>query len=94
MLLGRLLGRAHEPVAAGQPRVLAGPTWLLAHVIRTVAVDAMERYVDAGRAFCEGQVRPSIDEVRAALDTATAATATAIALERAETDAHDRPGAR
>ena len=88
MVLAHLLDQALKPVAAGQPRMLVGPTTVLADLIRAVAVDAMERYIHLGRAFCEGRMTPAPTELRAALDTATACTATAISLVRAEADAH------
>lgn len=85
--LSRLLEQALMPVPTGQPRVIIGPTWLLRHVVRAVAVDAMDSYVASGRAYSEGSAASTADQLRAALDTATACTATLIGLSRAEVDA-------
>jgi hypothetical protein len=85
--ISRLLQVADEPVAAGQPWILVGPTPLVGAVIRHAADAAAYRYVEAWREFRERPDGTTADRLRLALDSANAATAMAIGLARAECDA-------
>lgn len=87
--VARLLTRAHAAVAPGQPWVLTGPSWLLDDVIHSVTRAAVDRYAEAWRAFEDAPDVLNADRLRVALDTASACTATAMALARVQSDATD-----
>lgn len=88
-LITRVLDELRAPVQPDQPRQIVGPTWLLGPVIRGAAAEAAERLQDAVAAFGADTGTPTPDEVRAAVDTASALTATLIALDHAENYAVD-----
>ena len=85
-VLARLVDQARKPAPADQPYDVAGPSRVLAPLIRAAAAAALERYVAAVRAFGT-EADTTADQVRAALDSATAWTATLLALHFVETDA-------
>src|SRR3954468_6542175 len=80
-VLARLLDDLHRSPAEGQARELIGPTWLLDPVIRDAASEAVERLSDAVDVFRADTGTLSSDDVRAAVDTAGACTASLIALD-------------
>lgn len=91
--LSRLMREAYAPWRTDQPVQIVGPTSLLSPLVRTAANKAIDRYVTVATGFlCEAaSVHP--DHVRAALDTASAWTATLLALNRVE-HGDDAPGTR
>jgi len=85
LLISRLLNQLRTPPPPGQQvRQLVGPTWLLGDVIRDAAGTAVARFASAVDEFREDRGTPTPEELRAALETAGAATATLIGLDRAE----------
>jgi hypothetical protein len=64
--------------------LVSGPTSVLAPLVRSAARKAMEEYVAAASAFISDAAAVSPDRLRAALDTASAWTATLLALHRVE----------
>jgi hypothetical protein len=80
-VIAKLLDDLHRHVPDGQPRILEGPTWLLDAVIRDAASEAVERLRDAVDVFRADTGKLSRDGLRAAVDTASACTATLIALD-------------
>jgi len=87
LLISRLLDELHTPAPLGQSREIVGPTWLLAPVIRGAAGEAVARLVAAVDQFREDRGMPSSDQLRVAVDTARAWTATLIGLDHAENHA-------
>jgi hypothetical protein len=88
-LISRVLDDLRAPTPPDQPRQIVGPTWLLAPVIRGAAVEAAERLRDAVSAFASDTCARTPDELRAAVDTASALAATLIGLDHAENHAVD-----
>jgi hypothetical protein len=88
-LITRLLDDLRAPTPPDQPRQIVGPTWLLGPVIRGAAVEAVERLRDAVARFAADTSARTPDEVRAAVDTASALAATLIGLDHAENHAVD-----
>lgn len=84
--LSRLLGEAHAPWRPDQPVLVVGATSVIAPLVSAAALKAMDRYVAVGAAFIDDGASVARDEVRAALDTAGAWTATLLALHRIEHD--------
>jgi hypothetical protein len=82
--LSRLRQEVAEPHAGDQPFVVTGPTSVLAPLVRSAARKAMEDYVAAASAFINDAESVSPDVLRAALDSASAWTATLLALHRVE----------
>jgi hypothetical protein len=82
--LARLRQQAAEPHREDQPFVVTGPTSVLAPLVRSAARKAMEDYVAAASAFINDAESVSPDVLRAALDSASAWTATLLALHRVE----------
>jgi hypothetical protein len=82
-VISRLLDDLRRHVPRDQPRELVGPTWLLDPVIRGAAGEAVERLREIVDAFQADKGRVTPDELRAALDTACASTATLIGLDHA-----------
>lgn len=87
LLISRLLDALHTPAPLGQWREIVGPTWLLAPVIRGATGEAVARLVTAVEQFREDRGTPTPDQLRAAVDTASAWTATLIGLDHAENHA-------
>jgi len=87
LLISRLLDDLAVPAPPGQPRQIVGPTWLLSLVIRAAAGEAVDRLGSVVHRFREDTGTPTPDEVRAALNTASAWTATLIGLDHAENHA-------
>ena len=83
-LVTRLLDDLHAPAPNDRTREIVAPTWVLGPVIRGAAVEAVERLCDAVRTFAADKVGHSPDEIRRAVDTAAALTATLIGLDHAE----------
>jgi hypothetical protein len=81
LLILRLLDDLRRHVPADRPLAIVGPTWLLDRVIRGAAGEAVKRLREVvdGVTLDRGRVTP--DELRAALDTACAPTATLIGLD-------------
>jgi hypothetical protein len=88
-LITALLDQLRMPAPAGQAREIVGPTWLLAPIIRGVAGEAAYRLQSAVDQFREDRGTPTADELRAAVDTASACAATLIGLDYAENHAVD-----
>lgn len=84
--LSRLLCEAHEPWQPDQPVHVVAPTCILAPLVRAAASTAIDRYVAMATAFGDDNSNVSADQVRAALDTTGAWTATLLALRRVEQD--------
>jgi hypothetical protein len=82
--LSRLHQEAGERHREDQPFVVTGPTSVLAPLVRRAARTALENYVAEASAFISDGAALSSDRVRAALDTASAWTATLLALHRVE----------
>jgi hypothetical protein len=89
LLIARLLDQLRTPPAKGQAPELVGPTWLLGPVIRGAAEEAVERLVSAVSTFTADQGTVTPEQLRAALDAASACTATLIGLDYAENHAVD-----
>jgi hypothetical protein len=87
LLVSRLLGELRTPAPEGHAREIVGPTWLLAPVIRGAAGEAVARLAAAVDEFREDRGTPTPDQLRAAVDTASAWTATLIGLDHAENHA-------
>jgi hypothetical protein len=83
-VVSELLSQLREPVAADQPRELVGPTSVLDPDIRTAASQAAERLCEAVDVFRADRGRMKADELRSALETASACTATLIGLDHAQ----------
>jgi len=83
-LISRLLDQLHTWSPQEQPREIVGPTWLLGPVIRGAAGEAVERLLTAVGEFCEDRGTPTPEQLRAAVDSAGAWTATLIGLDFAE----------
>jgi len=83
-LVTRLLDDLHAPAPRDRPREILAPTWILGPVIRGAAVEAVERLCDAVRMFAADKGGRTPEEVRRAIDTAAALTATLIGLDHAE----------
>jgi hypothetical protein len=84
LLISRLLDDAHRPAPKGEPYEIVGPAWLLGPVIRGAAGEAVARLATAVQEFAEDQRPPTQDQVRGALDSACAWTATLLGLDHAE----------
>ena len=82
--LSRLRQRAAEPHREDQPFVVTGPTSVLAPLVRSAARKALDDYVAAASAAINDGEAVSPDRLRAALDSASAWTATLLALHRVE----------
>jgi hypothetical protein len=82
--LSRLRREAGEPHRDDQPVIVIGPTAVLAPLVRSAAKGALEDYVAEASAFISDAAAVSPDRMRAALDTASASTATLLALHRVE----------
>jgi hypothetical protein len=87
ILISRLLDQLRTPPPPGQPRQIVGPTWLVGEVIRGAAYEAVNRLASAVDQFREDRGTPTPDELRAAVETASALTATLIGLDYAENHA-------
>ena len=81
--LSRLRQQAAEPHCEDQPFV-TGPTSVLAPLVRSAARKALDDYVAAASAFINDAKSVSPDVLRAALDSASAWTATLLALHRVQ----------
>ena len=86
-VVSELLNQLREPVAEDQPRELVGPTSVLDPVIRTAASEAADRLSEAVDVFRSDRGRMTADELRAALETASACTSTLIGLDHAQNHA-------
>lgn len=84
--LSRLLREAHAPWRPDQPAQVVGATGLLAPLVRRATAKAVDGYVAAAAGFTGGGATVSPDQLRAALDTAVAWTATLLALHRVDGD--------
>ena len=82
--LSRLRQQAAEPHPGDQPFLVTAPTSVLAPLVRSAARKAMEDYVAAASAFIDDAESVAPDVLRAALDSASAWTATLLALHRVE----------
>jgi hypothetical protein len=89
LLISRLLDELHAYAPRARSRQIVGPTWLLGPVIRGAATEAVERLRDAVTGFAADTGAPSPVELRAALETACACTATLMGLDHAENHAVD-----
>jgi hypothetical protein len=83
-LISRLLDDLHAPAPRDQPREIVAPTRVLGPVIRGAAVEAVERLSDAVRKFAADKAECTPEEVRGAVDTAAALSATLIGLDHVE----------
>jgi hypothetical protein len=83
-LIARLIDDLRTPAPRDRPREIVAPTWLLGPVVRGAAVEAVERLCDAVRKFAADKGERTPEEVRSAVDTAAALTATLIGLDHAE----------
>jgi hypothetical protein len=83
-LVMRLLDDLHAPTPNDRPREIVAPTWVLGPVIRGAAGEAVERLCEAVRTFAADKGDQSPEDVRSAVDTAAALTATLIGLDHAE----------
>jgi hypothetical protein len=84
LLISRLLDGLHAPAPRDQPREIVAPTRVLGPVIRGAAVEAVERLCDAVRRFAADKGECTPEEVRGAVDTAAALSATLIGLDHVE----------
>jgi hypothetical protein len=84
--LSRLQQQAGEPHREDQPVVVTGPTSVLAPLVRSAASNALENYVTEASTFISDSTAVSPDRLRAALDSASAWTATLLALHRVESE--------
>lgn len=82
--LSRLLAEAHAPWRLDQPVIVVGATSMLGPLMRAAAAAAVEKYVAVTTALVSETADVSPDNVRAALDTVGAWTATLLALQRVE----------
>jgi hypothetical protein len=87
LLISRLLDQLRSPAPRDHAREIVGPTWVLAPVIRGAAGEAADRLAVAVARFGEDRGTPTPDQLRAAVDTASAWTATLIGLDHAENHA-------
>lgn len=88
LLISRLLDQLRTPTPVGEARrVVVAPTWLLAPVVRGAAVEAVVRLSTAVEQFSEDKGVLTPDQVRAAVDTASAWTATLLGVDHAESHA-------
>ena len=86
-----LLEQLRRSERAGRPHVLIGPTSVLDPIVRNAASEAVERLsavVDIFRGDVNGKVTP--EELRSAVDTAGACTATLMWLVDVQDDGPDR----
>jgi hypothetical protein len=83
-LITRLLDDLHARAPGARRREVVAPTWVLGPVIRGAAVEAVERLCDAVRKFAADKGARTPEEVRSAVDTAAALTATLIGLDHVE----------
>jgi hypothetical protein len=81
VLISKVLDDLCRSVGPDQPREVVGPTWLLDPIIRDAATEAVVRLVQMVEAFRADTGRVPADELRAAVDAASACTATLIALD-------------
>jgi hypothetical protein len=82
--LSRLRQEAAEPHPADQPLIVAGPTSVLAPLVRAAARKALDDYVANASALIRDAESVAPDRMRASLDSASAWTATLLALHRIE----------
>jgi len=82
--LSRLRQEAEEPHPADQPLVVTGPTSLLAALVRAAARKALDDYVADASALIRGAELVAPERLRASLDSASARTATLLAMHRIE----------
>jgi hypothetical protein len=80
-LIAKLLDDLRRHVPVDQPRELVAPTWLLDPVIRAAAVEAAARLQEAVDVFRADTGGLTADELRAALESASASTSTLIGLD-------------
>jgi hypothetical protein len=84
LLISGLLDDLHAPAPRDQPREVVAATRILSPVIRGAAVEAVERLCAAVRRFATDKGECTPEEVRGAVDTAAALSATLIGLDHAE----------
>jgi len=84
ILMARLLDQLRAPAPADRLREVMAPTSLLGPVIRGAALQAVERLCDAVRTFAGDTGAGTPEEVRGAVETVAALTATLIGLDHAE----------
>ena len=87
VLLSRVLDDLRRGAGPSEPRELVGPTWLLDPIIRDASTEAVERLLQTVEAFRADTGRVPADQLRAAVDAASACTATLIALDYAQNHA-------
>lgn len=86
-LITRALDALRDHVSPDRQRELIGPTWLLDAIIREAAIEVAERLRGAVDRFRADGGAMTADELRAALETACASTATLIGLDFAQNHA-------
>ena len=82
--LGALLDQLRARVTPDQARELSGPTHLLDPILRNAASEAAERFGEAVDVFRAGGGKMTADQLRSALETATASVTTLIWLDQAQ----------
>jgi hypothetical protein len=84
ILISRLLDDLHASAPRDQRREIVAPAWVLGPVIRGAAVEAVERLCGAVTKFAADKGECTPEEVRGAVDTAAALSATLIGLDHVE----------